>query len=286
MYRIIGFGTTNLEHYNQVDTIGSGATPTSYFNLAEGGAVDGYGSAVKNPGSVERVKTIRLFAATEAALQAQFFGLLKLRGTRDKLYRRTVTNEIQWVYARLAELTASRTYELTRFKYVQDVELRFICQDATWRGDWSAAWTLNSGIRLNTGYRLDSSAIYSLASGTAGIDLTISADVGRATVRSILFNIRAGSAVAMTGVTIARTGGETLTYTGTIPINGVLAINTGTMRVTCTGVTNPYSLLTFASTADMAAWFTLPTGTVHITITPGAYGTGAQAEILYNEAWY
>lgn len=287
MYRLIRFGTTNLEYYNQVDTIGSGATPASYFNLPEGGAMDGFGADAKNPGMVERVKTMRLTASTEAALEDLFFGLMALRGKRDKLYRRTSQGAYQWQYARLAEVVASRDYQLTQYRWMQDVELHFTCQDAFWRGRNRKFWTLNSGIKLNSGYALNPLPVYALTSSPDTITVTVGAatDAGRAAVRILKINVLAGAS-AMSAITIARTGGESLTYSGTIPSGGTLVIDTGTMQVGCTGVALPYDLLTFAPAADMAAWLTLQPGANPITVSYTGGGSGKSIEFILNEAWY
>ena len=88
MYRIIRFGQVDLEYFNQVDSIGSGPTPTAYQTLSDGGALDLYGSMQKHPGAVERTKTLRLKAGTQAEVETLFFQLLAMRGKRDRLYRR------------------------------------------------------------------------------------------------------------------------------------------------------------------------------------------------------
>lgn len=287
MYRLIRFGTTDLEYRNQVENIGTGPTPTSYFNLPEGGAIDGYGAADKNPGMVEHVKTMRLSASTDLALANLFYGLMALRGKRDKLYRRTSQGAYHWQYARLVEVVASRDYQLTQYKWIQDVELRFACQDATWRGLYRGTWTLNNGIRLNSGYALDTGEVHALTASPCAFTITVGAatDPGRATVRSMTITVSAGAS-AMSNVTIARTGGESLTYTGTIPSGGQLVIDTGAMRATCTGVTLPYNNLTFAPTADMGAWFTLHPGANPITVTYTGGGAGKSVKFILNEAWY
>jgi hypothetical protein len=287
MYRLIRFGTTDLEYRNQIDTIGSGPTPVNYFNLPEGGAIDGFGSADKNPGMVERVKQTQLSARTDLALANLFYGLMALRGKRDKLFRRTSQGYYQWQYARLIEIVASRDYQLTRYQWIQDIELHFACQDAFWRGRNRRFWTLNSGVKLNSGYSLNPLQVYALATSPAAVTFTVGAttDAGRAAVRSMQIIVSAGAA-SMSNVTIARTGGESLTYTGTIPSGGQLIIDTGTMQVSCTGVSGAYVNLTFNPAADMAAWFTLVPGSNTVTITYTGGGTGKAIEFVFNDCWY
>ena len=90
--------------------------------------------------------------------------------------------------------------------------------------------------------------------------------------------------ISMSNVTIARTGGESLTYSGTIPAGGQLVINTGTMQVSCTGVSNAYNNLSLGSTADLAAWFSLRPGSNAITVTYS--GSGASIGFNFRDAWY
>jgi hypothetical protein len=290
MYRLIRFGTTDLEYTNQVDDIGSGETPTSYFELPEGGALDGFGSQQKNPTIVERVKQLTLSGRTEAAVAAQFYGLMALRGKRDKLYRRTSGGKYHWTYARCKMVPATRDYQRTRFGWLQDVELHFICQDATWRGLYRGSWTLNSGVKLNSGYALNTGEKYNLTASPCALTingywspLETATDAGRDAIRIMQIIVSAGNA-SMSPITIARTGGESLTYTGTIPSGGQLIINTGTHQVTCTGVSNPYNLLSFTPAADMAAWFTLLAGSNPITVTYTGGGTGKAIEFIFNES--
>lgn len=286
MYRIIRFGTTNLEYYNQVDDISSGDTPVSNFDLPEGGAIDNFGDQQKAPGAYERIKKLTLVGSTEDAVAAQFFGLMGLRGKRDKLFRRNGAGDYSWQYARLWKLPASRDYQKTRYKWMQDVEMHFWCQDANWRGLYRGPWKLNDGIRLDCGYALGTGEWYALAASPATITITngASMDAGRAEVRSMQIIVSAGAS-AMSGVTIARAGGESLSYPGTIPSGGQLIINTSTMQVSCTGVALPYNVVEFAPTADMAAWFTLQPGDNVITVTYTGGGTGKAIEFIFNEAW-
>lgn len=288
MYRLIRFGTTDLEYRNQIDTIGSGPTPTSYFNLPEGGAIDGFGAADKNPGMVERVKQMQLSASTDLALANLFYGLMALRGKRDKLFRRTSQGDYQWQYARLTEIVASRDYQFTRYQWIQDVELHFACQEAFWRGVNRGLWTLDSGVHLDSAYALDTAGeLYALAASPASVTVTggAAANAGRAAVRSMQIIISAGNA-AMSNITIARAGGESLAYTGTIPSGGKLTIDTGTSQVSCTGVSGAYANLSFTPSADMAAWFTLAPGSNAITVTYTGGGTGKTIEFVFSEAWY
>lgn len=284
MYRITGFSDISFEHYNQVDTIGSGATPVAYQALPEGGAIDGYGSQQKNPGAVERILSRRLRGGTQAELEQTFFQLLALRGKRDRLYRRTASGDIHWQYARLVEVTATRTYETTKYNFIQDIELRVVTQDPFWRGDFGGQWYLDDGESFDTGLSLDSGQTYALTSSPTAFTISIGTEVGRAPIRAVRLQVTAGSA-PITSITIARAGGESITFGGTIAIGDVVTIDTGTMQVTNDSV-DAYDDLTLSPTADMAAWFSLQTGDNDITVTFTGGGTGSTIDFAYYEAWY
>jgi len=290
MYRLIRFGTTNIEHLNQVEPIGSGPTPTAYQRLPEGGAIDGYGSRQLSPGAVERIKTMRLVAGSEPALESLYFTLLGLRGMRDKLYRRTKSGLIHWMYARLAEVSAARSYESAKYRLYQDMDLRLVCQEATWRGIYQGSWLVgNTGIYLDSAYALDTGVIVTLDQSPKNFTLYngAQADPGRAPVRSIHMVIQTYDA-ALSGIIISRNGGESLGWEGDLSAEGQLIIDTGTMQVSGTGVTDPYDGLTLLSTADMAAWLTLLPGANSISVeSSGAVPTYYPTiEFIYHEAWY
>lgn len=294
MYRIIRFGTVDLAvyntHYNQVDNISSGVTPTAYQTLSEGGALDLYGSQQKHPSVVRRTKSLRLgVPSSETAvsdLETLFFQLIELRGTRNRLYRQTASGDIHWQYARLIEVVAERTFETTKFKRIQDITLEFETQDTFWRGDLGGEWYLDSGEFLDAGLVFDSAQTYALASSPTNFAITIgaSADVGRAPVRAVRIVFKAGTA-NRSNITISRSGGESITFNSTVLANKQLVIDTGTMQVTNDGV-DAYSNIVFSPTADLAVWFSLLKGTNNITVSFTGAGTGATIEFSYYESWY
>lgn len=286
MYRITAFDLVSFKHYNQVDTIGSGATPTAYQTLPEGGALDLYGNQQKHPGAVERIVARRLKATTQAGLESLFFQLLALRGKRGRLYRETATGDIHWQYARLVELNADRSYEQTKFQSIQDISLRFVTQEAFWRGDLGGVWYLNSGEFLNTGLALNSGQTYPLTTSPTSLTVSIGtvSDAGRAPIRAVRMAISAGAS-DMSAVTIARAGGESLTFSGTILAGNDLIIDTGTMQVLNDNA-DAYDDLTISSTADLAAWFALVPGDNDITVTFTGGGTGKEISFLYYEVWH
>ena len=285
MYRLIQFGSVPLEHANQVDDIGSGSTPTSYISLPEGGALDAFGDRTMQPGTIERVKSLRLVSA-ETELTALYMQLLSLRGRRDRLYRRTASGDIHWMYARLTEVTAQRTYEQTKYGTLQDLSLRFVTQEAFWRGDLGGTWYFDSGESFDSGLAFDSGQEYPLTTSPTLMTVAVGtiSDAGRAAVRAVRMEIHAGIA-GMSAVTIARAGGESITFDGTIAANTSLVIDCGTMQVLNNGV-DAYDGLSLSPTADMAAWFSLQPGNNPITVTFTGGGTGKQIDFSYYEAWY
>lgn len=284
MYRLIRFGEIDLEHYNQVDFIGSGVTPTAYHPLPEGGSLDMFGQQQKHPGTVDRLKSIRLKGADEEELEQLYFMLLSMRGRRERLYRRTLTGDVHWQYARLVEVGAHRAYEQAKFRVIQDVDVRFTAQEAFWHGDFGGAWYLNSGERLDAGLALDSGQLYPLESSPAVIYISIGSDIGRGASRAVRIRILAGDA-AITSITIERSGGESITFEGEIAAGTSAVIDTGTMQVTNSGE-DAYDDLILSPQADMAAWFTLLPGENEITVTFDGGGSGSEIDFNYYEEWY
>lgn len=286
MYRLIQFGTTTLEYYNQVDSVGSGEAPAQYQALPEGGALDLFGSQQKHPGVVEYTKSLRLSAATPTALTSLYFGLLQLRGKRDLLYRKTVgSNLTHWKYARLVQVNAVRDYDQAKFRRIQDVDLRFEAQDVFWNGT-AVGWRLDTGYFLDDGLSFDSGHTESLATSPETFTLTLgsASDAGRAPTRAIVMTINPGNA-PMSNITIARTGGESILFSGSLAAGELLVIDTGSMQVTKSGV-DAYSSMTFSPTADLATWFSLLPGDNAMSVSWTGGGTGAEIDFVYAEAWY
>lgn len=284
MYRLIRFGDVELEHYNQVDAIGSGVTPTAYQNLPNGGAIDQFGNQQKHPGAVERMKALRLRGATEAALEALYFQLIALRGKRERLYRRTSQGAIHWQYARLVEVNAVRNYDQSKYRLIQDVELRFMTQEAFWRGELGGVWYLDNGESFDSGLAFDSGQTYTLDGSPKAISIGIGEEIGRGPIRALQIRVTAGSD-DITSITIERTGAESLTFNGTVMSGDLLLIDTGTMQVTNNGI-DAYNYLVLSPTADFASWFALEGGDNVLAVTYTGGGTGSTIDFTYYEAWY
>lgn len=286
MYRLTRFGFVDFQSYNQVDFVGSGVTPTAYQNLPDGGALDLYGDQQKHPGAVERNISRRLSASTEADLETLFLRLLSLCGKRDRLYRETASGDIHWQYARLVEVTAERSYEITKYRRIQDISLRFITQEAFWRGDRGGTWFLDSGEYLDSGLAFDSGQTYELTSSPTVVTVSVGdpLDIGRAPIKAVRLDVSAGAS-SMSAITIARTGGESLTFTGTVLAGKSLVIDTGVMQVLNDGI-DAYGDLNLSPTADLAVWFALEPGDNEIAITFTGGGTGREISLAYYEVWY
>ena len=286
MYRLTQFDTLSLTHANQVDSIGSGELKTAYHPLPDGGALDLLGDAQIYPGVTEITKTVRLTAATESALSELYFSLLALTGKPYKLYRELVDGTRHWVWARMS-INGSRAYEQAKFKRIQDVSITFKTNEAIWRGDRVGYWFFDTGEYFDDDpvlYFDDATPISLPSSPTVFTEsVGLATDAGRAPVRAMTLIIDTGDA-PMSNITIQRTGGETLTFTGTIPAESWLLINTGTMQV-MNGFTPAYDDLVLPETADMGAWFTLLPGDNEITVSFDGGGTGAQIIPCYYEAW-
>jgi hypothetical protein len=285
MYNLYSFCGVSLMHYQNAPPIGSGETPTAYIPLVDGGALDAFGGTQKAPGVVERVKTCKLWADTQQELSDLYFALLALRGKRGPLMREMVNGDLQWMYARLVEVVAAKDPQ----PFAQDIELRFVTQDACWRGEtlttrgMARAWQLNTGLDLNAGLYFNGQMT---ASNPTVITITVGAvtDAGRAPVRAIKITATAGED-PLTALSLVRTGGETLSWAGTLVAGKSVIIDTGTLQVTNDGA-DAYDELTFAATADMAAWLTLQPGPNIFTVNRTGGGVGLSIIFEFYEAWY
>jgi len=287
MYRLIKFADQSLEFFNQVDDIGSGDTPVAFSPLPEGGALDLFAGAQKHPSTVERVITRRIQAASEAELQTYFLKLIALRGRRDRLYRRMANGEVHWIWARLVAVNAKRDYQQTRFKRIQDIELRFVTQEATWHGDIRGSWYLNDGHYFNDGLFFNSGLIFPLTNSTTTFTISVGAsdDAGRAPVLAMQIIVRAGSA-DISSVSIYKTlGGETIFFNGSIQANSELRIDTGALRVLNDG-DDAYNAAHIYYSPERFAWFSLWPGENQITVERTDGDANAEIEFLFYEAWY
>lgn len=258
MLRLSAFGDLSLVGANQVDDIGSGVTPTAYQPLSNGGALDLFGDRQMAPGAVERVHAMRLRVAVETV--DDYYRLLALRGKRDRLYRQMPDGSIHWIYARLAEVSARRHYEQAQYKLIQDVSLRFVAEGAIWNGALREI-TVSSPI------------------SPQGIEIAMP---GSAPVTALLIEMTAGS--ASTGITLAREGGESLTYAGSLAEDAILVIDTGAMQVSAGSEIAPFNSLQLTPGAGQSNWFSLVPGSNPLTLTT-ATGVIDQIKITFYDAW-
>jgi hypothetical protein len=292
MYRLIKFGSTSLEHYNQVETVGSGQLEGGYVRLAGGGAFDLYGTGRVLPGTTEIVKTLRIQAASAADLETKFFGLMALKGKRDRLWRRTVQGHYHWITARLVEIAALRSYQITPFKRIQDVELRFVAQDPCWSGLHHGGWTLDSGVLLDNAYALDSTAVATLNSETTYVSLF---NNGNYPVSDIGIIIEPGSA-NITALTIYTDGvapnedpDTTHLVMDTLPANSTISIDCGSYEVTGVSGMLPleglYDQLQLGNLHNRATWLTLYPGETRVSIQRTGGGADSKISFFYSDGW-
>ena len=285
MYRLVRFGNVSLDYYNQVDNVGSGDSPTHYIALPDGGAIDGFGNLQKHPGAVERVKTLRLRADTAEALSDLYFRLLALRGTRDRLVRRLVDGTEHWQYARLVSVQAKRDYNQTKFKSIQDIELRFVTGEITWRGAQTGGWYLNDGNLLNDGLFFNASAAYALIpDDNTNFVITVgnANDAGRAPVRSMRILVDAGN-TPFAQVYIYPADESRSIQLELEEAFQLALVDTGALALTVNGEPN-YSAGSFYN--PDGNWFILQPGENQISVFLEGGGTGASVEFEFYEAWY
>ena len=286
MYRLLKFGQFYINFANQVDDIGSGRAPSAYQVLPSGGAIDLYGSRQTYVGTTERTKSARIAGISESAANALYLSTLSLVGKRDKLYRRMIDGTVQWMYARFVELRATRSYEITPFKTLQDVELAFVGQEATWKGDYRGAWSFDDPeVYFDSGYSFDSGEEFWFSGSPLSISITCGEedDPGREIVRAVRITVTCGTS-ALSGLEISRENGESISYSETLAPGESLVIDIGSLQASATSDEDAYDHLTLSHLGNQA-WFSLEPGENLITVSYSGGGSGAKISFDFYEVW-
>jgi len=196
---------------------------------------------------------VRASEATAAAADTAYQAFRALRGTRDQLKRTRQDASVEWVYARLDQITAMRRPEDVA---TLDLDFLFTIQSRVWSGTArTPAETLDGG---------------------DGDDVLSCINAGDAIVKNAVLTVKAGTQSLHT-LTFTITGETSITYSGTIAPGKSLIIDGGAKTVENDG-TGDYDAWDYSANV-IDDWFRIAAGaTTSITLdysggTPADDGT-------------
>jgi len=277
MSRLVEFDEISIDFYDQTDIMGTGDAPSSNFGMPGGGSVDNYGNANTYPAAMTRSKSALIAQSTKPLLEKTVNRLKTLRGKRARLWRVDADGERQYQYARLINVSVTRTTDEARnlINAIQSVSCSWILDSDTWLGEFSGVWRLNDGYKLNDELQLNSGEVIELITSPQVETITITQDdlYSKKFVRGVSIVITAPVGSSFSSIVIANAQGATLTFSGTVAAGTELIIDALTNTVTNDGA-DAYDDLTITYASDYPfSWFPLFLGDNEITITHNGAGT-------------
>lgn len=255
MYILQRFGATALPGYDASSDIGVAPVDLRTFPLATGGVYDPLGSNQAASRGMTIIDRSSFVGQTAAELEADVLSMRALVGVRDKLIRMRDSGAFEWIYARLLKCNAIRRPANV---FSLDVELEFAMHSAVWNGERHGdGWLLDSGEYLDTSLVVDEETgdKYRLYAGTTNLTIT---NGGNAPVKNAILTITAAN-VAITGLTITKSGETHLVYAGMIAAGNSLVIDCGEWSVKNNAV-DDYANFSFGANHAIDGMLTLDPG--------------------------
>ena len=271
MSRLVEFDEISIDFYDQSDVMGTGEAPNSYFGMPGGGSVDNYGTSNTYPSNMARSKSALIAQSTKPLLEKTVNQLKALRGVRSKLWRVDANGQRQYQYARLISVSVTRTTDEARnlINAIQSVTCSWQLDSDTWFGEFSGAWRLNDGYKLNDELQINSGEVITLSTSPQVETITITQDdlYSKKLVRGAYIVVTAPAGSSFSSIVIANAAGATLTFAATVAAGTSLIIDAQTNTVTNDGA-DAYDDLTVTYDTDYPfSWFPLALGDNEITIT-------------------
>ena len=276
-YTLEAFGSYTLPADKTVTDVGTGASRTNLLALPGGGFYDPLGASQAPRNENRPTKDCAIVAATPEAVDAAYDEVRVLRGTRNKLYRRRADGALEWCYARLDSIVATR--EARHINYLE-LSLNFLMISPCWYGE-----TEEDHLHTDIGEEDGSLALVGVQGGTTGMPVVITVNNrGNQDQPDILFKITSGTGSITNIIINNTTSGHILTYTGTVLTGENVTIDCGAYSVTNSGYILPlppedYAHLT--PPADKEEWMVLKPGPNNISLTITDSGIGTSAEVTY-----
>jgi hypothetical protein len=271
MSRLVEFDELSIDFYDQTDIMGTGDAPSSNFNMPGGGSIDNYGNAPTYSAAMTRSKSALIAQSTKALTEKTVNRLKALRGVRSKLWRVDANGERQYQFARLINVSVTRTTDEARniINAIQSVSCSWVLDSDTWIGEFQGIWQLNAGYKINDELQINSGDVIELVTSPQVETITIMQDdlYSKKLVRGAYIIVTAPTGASFSSIVIANAAGATLTFSGTVAAGTKLIIDALTNTVTNDGA-DAYDDLAISYSANYPfSWFPLALGDNAITIT-------------------
>ena len=280
MYILYKFGTQVLPEGMPTEDVGTGKYAIASFPLSSGGAFDVLGSDEARRVGPLTVSKKALFHENDAEAGREYFEALRAWvGKRAKLYRRWDDGTIEWVWARLEDVSSSRSPEHENYL---SVALKFIIFSAHWQGESHRVWYFDSGEYFDTGLCFDQEPV-SVILDSSPKTFTVTTS-GNAIVSDVVLRLTAGS-FAISAVEIKNnTSGHKaeLVFDGSIASGQMLEIDCGNLSVENNGADAEADFEIGASHA-IEEWFRLAVGENELIITITGGGADSEFSVDYVE---
>jgi hypothetical protein len=279
MWRLTHFGTVNLPAYNEVQDVSPAPSAAANVPTTSTG-FDQFGTATApqewpQPITAQAV----VYQASRTAIRAELDLLRSKTGQRNSLWRTAMDNDTQqYAIARLVSMPTTRQIDQWDS---QPITLNFELW-TPWRGNvvHGAAWVLDSGIYLDTGYFLDSTTETTTIASSPGTATVTNS--GNMPVLDAILTVTAGGS-AITALAL-RSGAAHLVYSGTIAAGSALVINAGAWSVKNAGV-NAWSQFSFGTAHAMSGLLELTPGSNSIVATFTGGGTASTINVEFYDTY-
>jgi hypothetical protein len=278
-YQYERFGTTVLPTRMTQAEIGSGAVNLGLMDLPGGGAFDPNGTAQARHGQRPIKLNGTILGSTPTDLDTQYRGLLAMVGKRDKLYRRSDLGTIEWITARVQNVSCTRE---VGNKLHLPINISFVGLSPCWYGEHHGiGWLLDAGYYLDTGKVLDEEL------GDVNIPMPAAGNVtvtnnGNYPVRNAIISITAAGS-NITALTLGGTGWD-LAYTGTILAGKTLVIDCGAFTVLNDGV-DDFAHLARGVYHTIPEWSCINSGSNILSTTRTGGDNNSSISFTFDEGW-
>lgn len=228
-WKLERFGSVVLPTYNPETPIGTGPTRETIV-ATHGGFFDAYGDD-QAPLQLPYDLPLRVTPkeSTVAALLATLRALKAMRGTQGRLYRRVYGGEVEWCWARVAQVPAERQVQHNTHQPVEIVFRVLSC----WYGMYHAPGPgFDDGLYFDDGVWFDIEETTTLTLPAQSVTVNNGGDT---TATNVVVRVTAGD-TDITALELAISGVAHLVFALTIAATKTLVIDCGSKSILNDGV--------------------------------------------------